>query len=98
MKASAVAATLGPALATAYAINHGPVHCHAGPGHFFPLVKTYGAGVDVYISCQTVDMRTSIWHKTSDGCYVAHRDVHTNDVAISRCDDAQREYYPADEL
>ncbi len=101
MRGVALAAAVvccGPAMATAYAISNEPVHCHTGPGHEFPLARTYDALADVRIACQTIGERMSIWHKSADGCYVAHEDIQTNDVAISRCADAGTEFFSGDEL
>ncbi|KAK3179460.1 hypothetical protein K4F52_009121 [Lecanicillium sp. MT-2017a] len=98
MRVSAALACYGPALAAGYILSTEPVDCRAGPGHDFALLRTYAAREDVPISCQTIGVRSSIWHKSADGCYVAHKDIRSNDVAISRCDDAGTEFFPADEL
>jgi hypothetical protein len=70
------AATLGLVdLTAAYPITHATsLHCRKSPSASAALVKTYSAGANIKISCQTEGQSiegSTIWDKTQDGCYVA---------------------------
>lgn len=74
--------TLAAALsmANAYTITGSEVNCRTGPSTSHGITKTYRKGVDVKITCQTYgeDVQgSSIWDKTTDGCYVADYYVKT---------------------
>jgi surface antigen len=66
--------------AFAYPITGDTVNCRSCPGTNFPVVKTYKKGQGVSITCQAAGTDisgTSIWDKTSDGCYVTDYYVYT---------------------
>ncbi|KAH8696633.1 putative NlpC/P60-like cell-wall peptidase [Talaromyces proteolyticus] len=65
---------------SAYPIDGDGVHCRSGPGTGYSIVKTYGKGEDISITCQApgTDVNgDSLWDKTSDGCYVTDYYVKT---------------------
>jgi hypothetical protein len=81
--ATVFAATLGLVeLVSAYPITHATsLHCRSSPSASAKLVKTYKAGTDIKISCQTEGQSiegSTIWDKTQDGCYVADYYVKVN--------------------
>ncbi|CAM0140434.1 hypothetical protein VKS41_006445 [Umbelopsis sp. WA50703] len=68
-------------LTAAYPITHATsLHCRKSPSASAALVKTYSAGANIKISCQTEGQSiegSTIWDKTQDGCYVADYYVKT---------------------
>ncbi|KAH7146983.1 CHAP domain-containing protein [Dactylonectria estremocensis] len=66
--------------AHSYPITSDTLNCRSGPGTAFAVKKTYKKGQDVSITCQTEGDNvsgSSIWDKTSDGCYVSDYYVKT---------------------
>lgn len=75
---------------SAYAVTGSAVNCHAGPGTSFAVEKSYSQSEDVNIVCQTDGNSfngSSVWDKTSGGCYVADYYVKTgsNGYIMSKC-------------
>ncbi|KAL5335519.1 hypothetical protein BJX70DRAFT_410403 [Aspergillus crustosus] len=72
-------------LATAYPITGNNVNCRSGPSTSDDVVTTYPKGTDVTLECQTYGetvFGTSIWDKTSDGCYVIDYYVKTGTTGM----------------
>lgn len=89
-----IAASLAslPAI-SAYPVTAEGLNCRSGPGTGYDVVKSYGYGEDVSITCQapgTDIYGDSIWDKTSDGCYVADYYVKTGTISYvtDKCDDS----------
>lgn len=92
MKLATFAAyTLAFSFASADPIIGDSVNCRSGPGTSYDIKKTYRKDHDVSITCQTQGTSVngnSIWHQTSDGCYVADSYVETgsNGHVKDECD------------
>ncbi|KAJ5675757.1 hypothetical protein N7462_008654 [Penicillium macrosclerotiorum] len=79
----ALAAALS--MANAYAISGSEVNCRTGPSTNDEVVTTYAKGHDVSITCQTYGEEvegSTIWDKTSDGCYVTDYYVKTGSTGM----------------
>jgi uncharacterized protein YraI len=77
-KALSLAAALP--LVGAYPITADGVNCRAGPGTSYSAITSYALGTDVQVTCQVNGediFGTTIWDKTSDGCYVSDYYVKT---------------------
>jgi surface antigen len=69
-----------PPLTSAYPVKADTLNCRSGPGTSYSIKKTYQKGDDVKLSCQTTGTSvegTTIWDKTTDGCYVSDYYVKT---------------------
>lgn len=76
----AVAFAAAFSMANAYAISGDGVNCRTGPSTNDAVVTTYARGHDVTLTCQTHGEEikgSTIWDKTSDGCYVTDYYVKT---------------------
>lgn len=72
-------------VANAYTISGDGVNCRTGPSTNDAVVTSYPKGVDVKITCQTHGENiqgTTIWDKTSDGCYVTDYYVKTGSSSM----------------
>ncbi|KAL4862369.1 hypothetical protein BDV12DRAFT_178904 [Aspergillus spectabilis] len=78
-------------MANAYPITGDNVNCRSGPSTSDDVVTTYEKGADVQLECQTYGetvLGTSIWDKTTDGCYVTDYYVKTGSTGMvtDNCD------------
>ncbi|KAJ2716943.1 hypothetical protein H4R19_000342 [Coemansia spiralis] len=69
--------------------------CRTEPGPAGLLVKAYSGGTVIDIECQTLGIRvgnTTVWHRTSDNCYVTDRymDVSGFSGTEPQCADIDR--------
>ncbi|GES65084.1 NlpC/P60-like cell-wall peptidase [Aspergillus terreus] len=72
-------------MANAYTISGSEVNCRTGPSTNDGISRTYKKGDDVKLSCQTYGesvQGSSIWDKTTDGCYVADYYVKTGTTGM----------------
>ncbi|KAL4886165.1 hypothetical protein BJY04DRAFT_213698 [Aspergillus karnatakaensis] len=72
-------------LATAYPISGNNVNCRSSPSTTSDVVTTYAKGTDVSLECQThgeTVLGTSLWSKTTDGCYVTDYYVKTGTTGM----------------
>jgi uncharacterized protein YraI len=72
-------------MANAYAISGDGVNCRTGPSTNDAVVTSYPKGTDVKITCQTHGENikgSTIWDKTSDGCYVTDYYVKTGSSSM----------------
>ncbi|KAL5360645.1 hypothetical protein BJX96DRAFT_73122 [Aspergillus floccosus] len=72
-------------MANAYTITGSEVNCRTGPSTNDGISRTYKKGDDVKLSCQTYGesvQGSTIWDKTTDGCYVADYYVKTGTTGM----------------
>lgn len=78
-------------LIDAYPITGSGVNCRSGPGTSYDVVKSYGLGEDISITCQAsgTDINgDELWDLTADGCYATDYYVSTgtSNYVTSLCD------------
>ncbi|CCX31104.1 lysozyme-like domain-containing protein [Pyronema domesticum] len=66
------------------------LRCRTSPSTSASIHKTYPAGADIKITCQTTGTKvltSNVWDKTSDGCYVSDYYVSTghSGIFLSKC-------------
>ncbi|KAL2817622.1 hypothetical protein BJX63DRAFT_429667 [Aspergillus granulosus] len=72
-------------MTNAYPISGDNVNCRSGPSTSYDVVKTYAKGTEVDLECQTYGetvLGTSLWDKTTDGCYVTDYYVKTGTTGM----------------
>lgn len=87
----ALAVAAATSLVTAYPITGDDVNCRAGPSTSDDVVTTYAKGTEIELECQIYGeyvLGTSLWGKTTDGCYVTDYYIKTGttDMVADPCD------------
>ncbi|KAL3442669.1 hypothetical protein BJX65DRAFT_213555 [Aspergillus insuetus] len=85
LKNLALALAAAISTATAYPITGDNVNCRAEPTTNSDVVEVYAKGTEVKLECQThgeTVLGTSIWDKTTDGCYVIDYYVKTGTTGM----------------
>ncbi|KAL2851912.1 hypothetical protein BJY01DRAFT_232807 [Aspergillus pseudoustus] len=87
MRLTNLSLTMGAlaSMANAYVITGDNVNCRSGPSTSDDVVEVYAKGTDVKLECQTYGetvLDTSLWDKTTDGCYVIDYYVKTGTTGM----------------